>query len=100
MTVLTPSNAFPGAAFPQHGSGQTATVQSYVYPGAVQPQSTGPAITSYTMAFPDAAFPQHGSGLTTTVQSFLFPGAVQPAVVVGGFVPYDPWPLWMPVLSQ
>ena len=80
MTVLTPSNAFPGGSFPQHGSGQTATVTSYLYPGAVQPQSTTPTILSYTNAFPNAAFPQHGSGLTTTVQSYLFPGAVQPIV--------------------
>ena len=36
--VLGTTNAFPGATFPQHGSGQTATVQSYIYPGAVQPQ--------------------------------------------------------------
>ena len=36
-TVLTPANAFPGAPFPQHGSGQTTTVQSYLFPGAVQP---------------------------------------------------------------
>ena len=37
LGVLGTANAFPGAAFPQHGSGQTATVQSYLYPGAAQP---------------------------------------------------------------
>ncbi len=40
MTVLTTANAFPGMPFPQHGSGQTNAVQSYLYPGAVQPQLT------------------------------------------------------------
>jgi hypothetical protein len=79
-TVLSPSNAFPGAPFPQHGSGLTATARSYVYPGAVQPQSTSPTVLSYAGAFPAGAFPQHGSGLTATVQSFVFPGAVQPVV--------------------
>lgn len=80
-TVLTPANAFPGAPFPQHGSGQTTTVQSYVYPGAVQPQSTTPTVLGYANAFPGVAFPQHGSGQTATVQSYLFPGAVQPIIV-------------------
>ena len=80
MTVLTPSNAFPGASFLQHGSGLTATVQSYIYPGAVQPKSTTPTVLSYANAFPNAPFLQHGSGLTATVQAFWFPGAVQPVV--------------------
>ena len=83
MTVLTPSNAFPGASFLQHGSGLTTTVQNYIYPGAVQPKSTTPTVLSYANAFPNAPFPQHGSGLTTTVQAFWFPGAVQPAVSSG-----------------
>jgi hypothetical protein len=86
MTVLTPSNAFPGAPFPQHGSGQTTTVQNYRYPGAVQPISTTPTILSYTNAFPAAAFPQHSSGQTTTVKNYLFPGAVQPIVASGAVV--------------
>jgi len=79
MTVLTPANALPGAPFSQHGSGQTTMVTSYVYPGAVQPLSTTPAVLSYTNALPNAAFPQHLSGQTTTVQTFMFPGAVQPS---------------------
>ena len=33
-TILAPSNAFPGAVFPQHLSGQTATVTDFIYPGA------------------------------------------------------------------
>src|SRR6202158_2475302 len=84
MTVLAPGNAFPGAAFPQHFAGQTTSVQSYRYPGAVQPQSAEPAVTSYTNAFRGAAFPQHFAGQTTTVQAFLFPGAVQPKTVIVG----------------
>jgi hypothetical protein len=84
MTVLTPSNAFPGGAFPQHLLGQTATVQNYLYPGAVQVKSTGPAVLSYTNAFPGGAFPQHLSGQATTVQSYFYPGAVQPQVQAGG----------------
>lgn len=78
MTVLSYTNAFPGGPFPQHLSGQTTTVQSYLYPGAVQPLQTGPAVLSYTNAFPGVPFPQHLSGQTTTVQSYLYPGAVQP----------------------
>jgi hypothetical protein len=35
--VLTPANAFPNLAFPQHLTGQTKTVQSFTYPGAVWP---------------------------------------------------------------
>jgi hypothetical protein len=34
--VLSYTNAFPAAAFPQHISSNTKT-QSYFYPGAVQP---------------------------------------------------------------
>lgn len=85
MTVLTPSMALPGAPFLQHGSGLTATVQSYIYPGAVQPKSTTPTVLGYANALPGAVFPQHGAGLTATVQSYVFPGAVQP--VVGGAPP-------------
>jgi hypothetical protein len=77
-TVLSYANAFPGAPFSQHGSGQTTTVQNYLYPGAVQPKSTTPTVLSYTNAFPDGTFPQHGSGQTTTVQNYIYPGAVQP----------------------
>jgi hypothetical protein len=80
MTVLTPANALPGAPFPQHLSGQTTTVTSYVYPGAVQPKSTLPVVLSYTNALPGGSFPQHLSGQTSTVQSYLYPGAVQAAV--------------------
>lgn len=83
MTVLTPANAFPNGPFPQHLSGQTNTVQSYTYPGAVWPKATGPAVLSYTNAFPNLAFPQHLSGQTNTVQNFLYPGAVQPQVGSG-----------------
>jgi hypothetical protein len=80
MTVLVPSNALPAAPFLQHLSGQTATVASSIYPGAVQPKSTAPAVLSYTNALPAKASPQHLSGQTATVQSYLYPGAVQPAV--------------------
>jgi hypothetical protein len=51
MTVLTPANAFPNLAFPQHLTGQTKTVQSFTYPGAVWPKATGPAVLSYGNAF-------------------------------------------------
>ena len=77
MTVLSYTNAFPGSPFPNHLSGQS-TPQSYLWPGAVQPKQTGPAVLSYTNAFPGIAFPQHLSGQTNTVQSYLYPGAVQP----------------------
>jgi hypothetical protein len=80
MTVLTRANAFPNLPFPQHGTGQTATVTTFNYPGAVWVKSTKPAVLSYTNAFPNWAFPQHTTGNTNTVQSFLFPGAVQPAL--------------------
>ncbi len=81
--VLTPSNAFPNAAFKQHGSGNTTTVQNYIYPGAVQSNSTTPTVLTTSEALPAGAFLQHGSGLTTTVRSYIFPGAVQPAVPSG-----------------
>jgi hypothetical protein len=35
--VLSWTNAFPNLAFPQHLTGQTNTVQNFLYPGAVQP---------------------------------------------------------------
>jgi hypothetical protein len=81
MTVLNPANAFPNLAFPQHLTGQTNTVQSFTYPGAVWPKATGPAVLSWTNAFPNLAFPQHLTGQTKTVQNFLYPGAVQPIFV-------------------
>jgi hypothetical protein len=77
MTVLSYTNAFPGIPAPQHGSGQTS-VQSYRYPGAVQPLQTGPIVLSYTNAFPGISFPQHLTGQTNTVQDYLYPGALQP----------------------
>jgi hypothetical protein len=77
-SVLSYTNGFPGMSFPQHLTGQTKTVQSYLYPGAVQPVQTGPAVLSYTNGFPGIAFPQHLTGQTNTVQSYLYPGAVQP----------------------
>ena len=91
-TVLSYTNAFPGAAFPQHGGGSlTTTVQSYIYPGAVQPNATGTVLTP-SNAFPNGAFPQSGGGsLTTTVQSYLNPGAVQPAVSSGATSPVEGW---------
>lgn len=51
LTNISNTGAYPNAAFPQHLSGQTTTVQSYVYPGAVQPYGsttnvTGPQIYS------------------------------------------------------
>jgi hypothetical protein len=61
---------------PQHGSGQS-TVQNFIYPGALQPQQTGPVVLSWTNAFPGISAPQHGSG-QTVVQSFIYPGALQP----------------------
>ena len=76
MTVLSYTNAFPGIPMPQHLSGQTS-VQNYIYPGALQPKQTGPAVLSWTNAFPGIPAPQHLSG-QSSVQSFLYPGALQP----------------------
>ncbi len=75
-TVLSYTNAFPGIPAPQHLSGQTK-VQNYLYPGAVQPLSTGPSVLSPSNAFPGIPFPNHLSGQSKP-QSFLFPGALQP----------------------
>jgi hypothetical protein len=75
-SVLSYTNAFPGIPLPQHLSGQT-TVQNYLYPGALQPQATGPVVLSWTKAFLGIAFPQHLSG-QSTVQSYNYPGALQP----------------------
>lgn len=87
-TVLSYTNAFPGGAFPQHKASQTTTVQSYLYPGAVQPLVTNPTVLSYTNGFPGAPFPQHKASQTATVQNYLYPGAVQPlgaSAVIWGF---------------
>ena len=77
-SVLSYTNAFPGIPAPQHLSGQTNTVQDYLWPGAVQPLQTGPAVLSYTNAFLGIAFPQHLSGQTNAVQGYVYPGAFQP----------------------
>jgi hypothetical protein len=76
MTVLSYSNAFPGIPAPQHLSGQTA-VQSFLFPGAVQPSVTGPAVLAAANAFLGIAAPQHLAG-QSSVRSFLFPGALEP----------------------
>jgi hypothetical protein len=80
MGVLSYTNAFPGIPAPQHLSGQTA-VQNYVFPGALQPQQTGPAVLSWTNAFLGIPAPQHLSG-QTSVQDFNYPGALQPLTPV------------------
>lgn len=77
MTVLGYASACSGIPFPQHGSGNSRAVQSYILPGAAQSRSRLPTILSYANAFPGLPFPQHGSG-ASSVQSFVFPGAVQP----------------------
>jgi hypothetical protein len=84
MTVLTPSNAFPGIPFPNHLAGQSKP-QNYQYPGAVQPQSSTPTVLTFGDAFPGIPFPNHLSGQSHP-QNYLFPGAVQPIVqtVFGG----------------
>jgi hypothetical protein len=97
MTVLTPANAFPGIPAPQHLSGKTS-VQNFIYPGAVQPQSTTPKVLSYTNAFLGIQVPQHLSG-KTKVQSFIFPGALQPtgaSAPTTGPIPrmFIPIPTW------
>lgn len=81
MTVLTPANAFPGIPFPNHLSGQSQP-QNYLYPGAVQPLSTGPTVLAPSNAFPGIPFPNHLSGQSHP-QNYLFPGAVQPQVLSG-----------------
>lgn len=75
MTVLNSSNAFLGVPFAQHKSGQTS-VQSFLFPGAVEPQTTV-TVAKSSEAFLGIPFPQHASG-KSTVQSFLFSGGVQP----------------------
>ena len=40
--------------------GTFSIVQSYVFPGGLQPQQIGPAVLSWTNAFPGIAAPQHG----------------------------------------
>jgi hypothetical protein len=78
-SVLSYTNSFPGIPFPNHLSGQSQP-QSYIYPGAVQPQKKTLTVLSYANAFPGIAFPQKISGNTNTVQNYLFPGAAQPSV--------------------
>jgi len=80
MAVLSYTNAFPGIPAPQHLAGQTS-VQSFLFPGAVQPQVSGPAVLTAANAFPGIAAPQHLAG-QSVVRSFLFPGALQPLSVV------------------
>jgi hypothetical protein len=76
MAVLSYTNAFPGIPAPQHLAGQSSA-QSYLFPGAVQPQVSGPAVLTPANAFPGIAFAQHLAG-QSSVRSFLFPGALQP----------------------
>lgn len=78
-SVLSYANAFPGIPMPQHLSGKTS-VQNYIFPGALQPQQTGPLVLSWTNAFLGIPAPQHKSS-QTSVQSFLYPGALQPLQV-------------------
>jgi hypothetical protein len=79
MTVLTPANALPGIADPQHGSGQTK-VTAYRYPGAVQPLSTTPTVLTSGGALPGIAFPNHLAGQAHP-QNYLFAGALLPKLV-------------------
>ena len=79
-------------------------VQNYLFPGAVQPQKTAPAVLSYTKAFPGIAFLQHKFGQTTTVQSYVYPGAVQPtamppAIILTPALYSDPDTFFAPALS-
>lgn len=84
MTVLTPANAFPGIPFPNSKSSVTVKPQSYLYPGAVQPnKGSATTVLTTTNAFPGIAFPNSKSTVTVKPQSFLYPGAVQPAVSAG-----------------
>lgn len=76
-SVLSYTNAFPGIPFPQHLTALSSAVQSYIFPGAVQPLPAPPAVLSYTNAFPGIPFPNHLSGQSKP-QSYLYPGAVQP----------------------
>ena len=78
MTVLTPANAFPGIAFPQHLSGQSS-VTSYLFPGAVQPTGHNSTLLSYTGAFPGITFPQHLGGQGHPFNQ-LYQGGAQPHV--------------------
>jgi hypothetical protein len=80
MTVLTPTNAFPGIPAPNHLSGQS-NPQNYLYPGAVQPLATV-TVLSAAIAFPGIPFPNHLSGQSHP-QNQLFQGAVQPQVSSG-----------------
>jgi hypothetical protein len=80
-SVLQPSNAFPGIPAPQHLAGQSS-VQSYQYPGAVQPQSTKPVVLTYTDGFPGIPAPNHLSGQSHP-QNYIFPGGLQPQLASG-----------------
>lgn len=55
-TVLSYTNALLGIPFPQHSSGKTNTVQSFLYPGAVQPivPASSPSIPAGFGGFPGA----------------------------------------------
>jgi hypothetical protein len=88
MSVLAPSNAFPGIPFPNHTSGKSHP-QSFIYPGAVQVKSTLPEVLSWTNAFPGIPFPNHTSGQSTP-QSFIYPGAVQRQVPTASMV-FNQW---------
>jgi hypothetical protein len=68
-TAWAAANGYPQTAFPQHLSGQTNTVRSYVWIGGVRP-------TPGSNGYPNGAFPQHLSGQTTTVQDYIPLGAV------------------------
>jgi len=67
---------FGGAPLTNHTSGATQ-LQSYHYPGPMQPASTTPTVLAYTHTFGGAPFTNHTSG-ATQLQSYLFPGALQP----------------------
>lgn len=88
MTILTPTNAFPGMAMPQHLSGGSSTATNYRYPAAVQPKKQiSLQVLSYVNAFPAIPFPNHLTGKATP-NSYIFPGALQPIVPpLPNFVP-------------
>lgn len=89
MTVLSYTNALLGRPYPQHKSGQTS-VQSYLYPGSLQPQKRAPDSGPVTAAkaLLGISYPQHSSG-KTIVRSYLYNGAIQPQQSLAQILPFQ-----------
>ncbi len=82
-SILSYTNTLLGIQYPQKLSGKTK-VQSFLYPGALQPdvKAPPPSVLTSTETLLGMAYPQKLSG-KTMVQSFLYPGALQPPIGTG-----------------